>query len=168
MAKIEKNLIVDSLKVLKVMNEIALLTTATTLTAKESGHTIVLNSATAFTVTLPKALPGLFYRFKIGIPTTTTGHKITVGNAADFFFGRAVVISSTADQTLTQTVTYSTASGTPTSWDFLTFDGDDAATGGNEGDIIEVHAVDNLGWLVTAHLVTTSANPAAIAVFAAS
>ncbi len=55
------------------------LTTTRTLLAKESGSKVMLNSATAFTTTLPKAAKGLEFRFFVQIAASATGHTIATG-----------------------------------------------------------------------------------------
>ena len=93
--------------------------------------------------------------------------KIAV-TAGDAFFGRVQVQDNNTDnQTAMQVVTYATATGTPGSYDVMTFDGDATTSGCAAGDIVELVAIDDAAWAVNA-LLTTTGTPSSIAVIAGS
>lgn len=61
------------------------LTTTRTMLAKESGAKVMLNHATAFTVTLPPPAVGLAYTFFVQIAASSTGHTIAVGSGPTMY-----------------------------------------------------------------------------------
>jgi hypothetical protein len=135
---------------------------AKTLTAAESGATVIWthDAGTGYNITLPKCAQGLKFTIKFELGTAIAAHHITVGDAADRFFGVAKVWSTTADNTAAQSKAL-LATGAK----YLHCQSDVATTGGNAGDIIELVAIDDTHWLVSANLHTTNANPGSIAVF---
>ena len=132
------------------------------LTAADSGSTVIWthDAGTGYNITLPKCAQGLKFTIKFELGTAIAAHHITVGDAADRFFGVAKVWSTAADDTAVQS-----KAKAATGAKFLHCQSDLGTTGGNAGDIIELVAIDDTHWLVSANLHTTNANPGSIAVF---
>lgn len=63
-----------------VVNPVIVLTTTRRLRASESGARVVLNSATAFTTTLPPPAKGLEFFFIVKLVGAATGHIVAVGS----------------------------------------------------------------------------------------
>jgi hypothetical protein len=135
---------------------------ATTLTAADSGATIVWthNGATGYNITLPKCATGLRFTVRFEIGTAIGGHHIAVGDASDRFFGTATVMSTTADKSAVQS-----KAKAATGAKFIHTQSDIATTGGNAGDVIEIVAIDDTHWLVNARLHTSNAAPSGLTVF---
>ena len=146
---------------------VTILEAASTLTANDSGETLVLNSATGFTTTLPAAIKGQHFRVVIAVSSTDAALKIAAASG-EYFYGNIKVISTTDDKTAVQSITKATASGTPGSYDHLVLDGDAATSGCLAGDCLELYCVEDGGWLVVASIATSNANPGSVAVIAAS
>lgn len=146
---------------------ITILESGTTLTANDTGETLVLNHATGFTTTLPAAKKGQHFRVVIAVSSTDGNLKVAAASG-EYFYGNIKVVSTTADNTAVQSITKATASGTPANYDHLVLDGD-AATGGSlAGDCLELYCVEDGGWLVVASVCTSNANPGSVAIIAAS
>jgi len=145
-----------------------------TLLPAFSGMTLFIDAATLAggTIVLPTASPGLFFKFII-VDASTTAFKIATNNAGSSgtvqrFIGKVVVNSTTKDKIAVQTVTNT---GNTFDNDTLSFDGDAATSGGNEGDVIHLHCatISSVAtWVVDARLTTTHVNPGSIAVIGAS
>jgi len=139
------------------------ITSAVTLTNKDSGRLFLINASTGFTITLPPARIGMNFRFAFDVGGTDGAMLMTVGDALGYFYGRFLVTQSDAGDTLaSQVVVKATAAATPTSYDYMLFDGDATATGGDVGSYVEIVCTVKDGWLVRAHL-GTSGTPASIA-----
>lgn len=147
---------------------IQLLSSATTLAESDSGETLVLNSATGFTTTLPAAKQGLYFRILIAVQSTDGNLKVAAQSGEYFYGGVRVISTNTGDQTSFQDVPKSTAAGAPGNYDHLRFDANLASQGGQAGDIIELHCVENGAWLVTAIIGNADGNPSGIDVIGAS
>lgn len=133
----------------------------TTVTAEQSGTMFTISDLDA-AITLPSAVAGLHYQFVM--EGVANGATITCASG-DAFFGNFKVTSTTDDKTSSdQIVTASAATSTPASSNVLTLDGDANTSGGNAGDTIEIVAVNDTLWKVTAVLVTAGSAPAAIAI----
>ncbi len=63
------------------------ITSATTLTAADSGKHVFLNSATAFATTLPTEAAGLEFWFHIGATEPTTTHTVVTASSANTIQG---------------------------------------------------------------------------------
>lgn len=61
------------------------LTAARTLKARENGSLVILNSATAFTTTLPPAQKGLYFSFFVKVAAGATGHVVAVGTGPKMY-----------------------------------------------------------------------------------
>lgn len=139
------------------------ITAAETLEKKDSGRLFLVNASTGYTITLPKAQVGLTFNFVFDVGGTDAAMKITVGDTADYFYGQVHVTQSDAIDTLaSQVVVKATALATPTSYDWLLFDADATATGGDVGSYVDITCTVDGGWLVIAHL-GTSGTPGSIA-----
>ena len=137
-----------------------------TLTAAQSGSTVFLNNATA-TVQLPAAAAGLNFKVILGIETTA-GCDILAASG-DAFFGIIRLFSDTADQVgVPQQISHATAIGTVASYDTMDFVAATATIGGMAGDMVEICAVDDTAWHVSADLTTTANDPGTVAVIVAS
>lgn len=69
-----------------------------TLTAAQSGSTIILNRAAGCTITLPAAVVGANFTFVVGTVTTSNAHKVitsagTVFLAGGLFFDKALTVT---------------------------------------------------------------------------
>jgi len=69
-------------------------TTTEAVTAKETGKTFLLNSATGFVTTLPAAKVGLRYKFIVGTAPTSGNHTVVTASSANVIHGQ---ISSAED-----------------------------------------------------------------------
>jgi hypothetical protein len=146
---------------------ITILEAASTLTANDTGETLVLNHATGFTTTLPAAKKGQHFRVVIAVSSIDGNLKIAAASG-EYFYGNIKVVSTTADNTAVQAITKATASGTPADHDHLKLDGNLAAGGGLAGDCLELYCVEDGGWLVVASICSSAADPGSVAVIAAS
>lgn len=68
-------------------------TAAVTLTAAQSGATILLNAAAGFEITLPALAAGLRYRFQVGAAFATTNFTIVSASSTNIIEGGAIVNS---------------------------------------------------------------------------
>ena len=137
-------------------------TKARTLTADESGSTLLWTKGTSHTITLPAAEAGLNYKIVIKVGSNNL-HKIATASG-DCFFGKVVVRSSNATHdSAIQQVTHAVATGTVADYDHLKLDGNATDTGSGVGSVVELECIDGTAWRVTADLVTSSASPASIA-----
>ena len=133
---------------------------ATTLTAEQSGSTILHNSA-ATAITLPSAKAGLNFKIILGIETTT-GCNILTAAVTECFFGYIPLHTDVVDNTgVTQQITYATAVAAPGSYDAMKFIAATATIGGVAGEVISLTCINNVAWFVDIPNHTTSAdNPA--------
>ena len=145
---------------------VTLVTAASTLTANDSGETIVINHATAFTTTLPAAKKGQTFRFVIAVASTSP-HKIAAASG-EYFYGSIRVISTTDNKTSSQAVTKAVAVADPGDYDHISLDSNATTSGGVAGDVIELYCVEDGGWLVSAILTLSTGSPSSIAVIGAS
>lgn len=76
-------------------------TTATSLTvtkAEHAGKTVLVNSTSPITITLPAATgSGAKYKFVMGVDATGTASKIRVANAVDVMMGYAFAVTTSSD-----------------------------------------------------------------------
>ena len=150
----------------KVGSEVIVAVADKTLAASDSGATVFVNAA-AISVTLPAAKAGLKFKIILGVDTTAGADLLAA--SGDCFFGIVRLFSDTADQVgVPQQVSHATAIAAPGSYDTMDFVADTATIGGMAGDIIEVVAVDDIAWHVSADLTTDQANPGTVAVIIAS
>jgi len=164
-----RSLINENQNQLKIRNDQVVAATTTTLTADQSGATILWDASAAGTIlTLPAAATGLNFRIILKDTVHTDDDcQITV-TAGDCFYGVITLSSATIDKIANQRVDYDTATTTPGSYDFLNFSPDAQTTGGASGDVLHITAVDATAWHVRAHLTTTGNTPASVAVIAGS
>jgi hypothetical protein len=88
-------------------DQIITLTTTRTLLAKESGAKVILNSATAFTTTLPAAADGLSFYVFVKVAASATGHTVAVGTGPKMYgkvspTGAAAAATASKGRTNTQ------------------------------------------------------------------
>ena len=122
---------------------------ATTLTAAQSGATVLHQVADA-ALTLPAAKAGLNFKIVLGIASTSGCNILTASNA-DCFFGVIPISSSgTDDQTgIAQILTHAVAIAAPASYDAMKFVAATATIGGLAGECIWLTAVDDTAWYVS-------------------
>ena len=150
----------------KVGSEVIVAVADKALAASDSGATVFVNAA-AISVTLPAAKAGLNFKIILGIDTTAGADILAA--SGDAFFGIVRLFSDTADQVgVPQQISHATAIGTVANYDTMDFVADTATIGGMAGDVIEVVAVDDTAWHVSADLTTTQNNPGTVAVIVAS
>ena len=136
------------------------LSTSTTLLASNSGSTYYLNSVSGFVITLPAAAPGVVFKFII--IGANTGNISIVTATGDYVYGKAVVTSNSATgQSRVGTVTQNNSRNE------INLDPDSTSSGGRQGDVVDIVAVDSTNWLVTANLTTSSTTVAAVLVMPA-
>ena len=123
------------------------------------------------TITLPTPQKGLVFRFRISVADSKAFFISCSDNSkgdAQYIYGGVTVVSIvSADKVARQVVRKSTSSGTPASYNRLTIASSISASGGNEGDEIELIGLSSTEWLVRANLSTLNAAPASIAVIGA-
>lgn len=68
------------------------ITSATTLTAADSGAFIVLNSATGFVTTLPALAEGLEFTFLVRTAPTSGSHTVVTASSANVMLGQILTI----------------------------------------------------------------------------
>ena len=150
----------------KVGSKVIVCTADTTLTAADSGATVLVQNA-AISVTLPAASAGLNFKIIFGI-ATTAGADI-LATSGDCFFGIVRLTSTTADQMgVPQIITHATAIATVADYDTMDFVAATATIGGSAGDSVNLVAVDDTAWHVNTTLTTSNANPGTVAVIVAS
>lgn len=70
-----------------VANVIDVTTSTLTLTAAQSGSTVLLDRAAGSTVTLPNDVAGLTFQFVVATTVTSNSYKVIIGSASSFFQG---------------------------------------------------------------------------------
>ena len=126
----QRNIVVNSLR---VRGGAQALTGAITLNEQDHAyHTLVLNNATGFTVTLPAATgSGAIYKFVVGTTVTSGSLIIQCGNTTDEFHGLLMLCDTDTTDTLTAEVALD-----GDGFDTITMDGSTA--GGIMGDSFEI------------------------------
>lgn len=87
-------------------------TAATTLTAADSGKTILLNAAAGFAITLPAAVAGLKYKFLTAAAFATTAFTIVTDSGDNVIQGGAIVNSVFVPAADEDTITFSASAET--------------------------------------------------------
>ncbi len=137
-------------------------TATETLPKTDNGATLFCDASTlgGGTITLPTATTGVFLRVYVDV----AGGAFDINAASgDYFYGAVHVDSTSADNHALQTVTRATASGAVASHNQLTIHAASSTTGGAAGSHLELTCIDNDGWFVTGHLISTNGNPGSIA-----
>ena len=130
---------------------------ATTLTAAQSGATVLHQSAST-ALTLPAAKAGLNFKIILGIEAVSGCNILTASNA-DCFFGYIPMHSDTADKVgVPQQITHATAIAAPASYDAMKFVAATDTLGGVAGTVISLMAVDDTAWSVDIPNHSTSDN----------
>jgi hypothetical protein len=99
---------------------ITTLTAASTLTAAQSGTTLVLSSATEFATTLPAPAAGLVYTFIVGAAPSGANYTVVTASSANIIKGQAYPASGDAGDTGTADDTISFVSGSSVAGDTVT------------------------------------------------
>lgn len=136
------------------------LSVSTALVAGNTGNTYYLNSVSGLAITLPAAAPGIVFKFiVIGVGTGNININTASG---DYVYGKAIVTSNSATgQSRVGTVPSNVNRNN------IILDPDSDISGGRQGDVVELVAVDSTNWLVTANLTTSSATVGAVSVMPA-
>ena len=131
---------------------------ATTLTAAQSGATVLHNSANT-AITLPAAKAGLNFKIILGIESTSGCNIVTASNADCFFGVIPLSCEDTDDQTgVAQKLTHAVAIAAPASYDAMKFVAATATIGGVAGETIWLSCIDDVAWHVAIPYHATSAN----------
>ena len=138
----------------------------TTLTAADSGSTIVWTKGSAHDITLPAAAEGLHFRIIIAVGAAAN-HYIKTASTADVFYGKAVINTSNATEAAPAVQIVTKSTGLSSTIDRIHLHKSNAANGGQAGDVIDIYAVDDTYWLVDARLTTSNGTPNAAAVLIA-
>ncbi len=167
MENLKRELQMNNATITGQKNKVIAVNGTRTLTAEESGATLMWTKGTSHTITLPPAQAGLCYKIVIKVNSNNL-HKIATA-AGDCFFGKVVVRSSNATHdSAIQEVTYADATGTVADFDHLHIDGNASTTGSGVGSVIELECIDDVAWRITADLTTSNGSPASIATITAS
>ena len=141
----------------KVMR-ITQVTSATTLTAAESGTTVYWTHGSTHDLTLPAATVGLNFKVVL-VAGATAAHNI-VSQSSDKIYGKVVVTKAGSDdKNSTQVVLKGSAV------DKVKLHKSTTTLGGDAGDTIELVCIDAGYWTCTASLVS-SGTPSGTAVLA--
>lgn len=73
----------------KVVEKTIVLAATATLKGRDNGARVILNSATAFTTTLPAPTPGMYFTFFVKVAAAATGHDILPAAATTVVYGKA-------------------------------------------------------------------------------
>jgi hypothetical protein len=141
-------------KIAEAKSEIILADEETlTLTADDSGKTIVLDKADGVAVALPITEVGLKFKFVVKTTVTSVGYILTAGKATDLFIGAVTMVDTDSSDTFTDQVP------DVTNDDVMTLNG--STTGGLIGSYFELECIAETRWWVSGVLRHTSnvANP---------
>ena len=138
--------------------DVIITSAATTLTAEQSGSTVLHQSANT-ALTLPAAKAGLNFKLILGIEATSGCNILTASNADCFFGVIPISCDDTDDQTgVAQKLTHAVAIAAPASYDAMKFVAATATIGGVAGECIWLTCVDDAAWHVSIPYHATSAN----------
>ena len=128
-------------------------TSATTLTAVQSGALVLMDAAAGFTITLPTPVAGMQFEFLQTVTQTSGTQKIYTGSASIFMLG--------------EVLTYTTATASPAGFAFdgathVAYTSNGTTTGGIIGTRIVCTALSSTVWAITGQVVGsgTIATPA--------
>lgn len=99
------------------------LTAASTLTADDSGKTLLLNSATEFATTLPLPTAGWKSKFIVKAAPVGTAYTIVTNGGADLIDGLALVNGATVAAANEDTITFTASAAVSGDWVELFSDG---------------------------------------------
>lgn len=119
--------------------------TTVTLTAANSGATVVMDSGAACAVTLPNAVPGLYYDFIC--PVTTHASTTVTCAASDFFEGTVFLLATDTDAVPFE------STGDGSADDVLTLNG--TTTGGAAGSFFTLRCVTADKWMISGTLLAS-------------
>lgn len=112
---------------------------ATTLTAAQSGATVLLDTAAGSIVTLPTPAAGIRFKFAVSVSVTSNSHIIG-GAAGEFLIGGIQMMIDTTGVSEGQFLNGTT---------HLTLTHNGSTTGGLIGTVYEFEALNATQWLVT-------------------
>jgi len=92
------------------------LAAATTLTAEDSGKTLVLSAATEFAVTLPAPANGLKFKFVIGAAPSGASYTVATSGGSNVIEGLAVVNGATVAAVNEDTITFTDGAAAVGGW----------------------------------------------------
>ncbi len=124
-----------------------------TLTADDSGKTIVLDKADGVAVALPVTEVGLKFKFFVKTTVTSVGYILTAGKTTDLFIGAVTMVDTDSSDTHTDQVPDVSDD------DVMTLNG--TTTGGLIGTCFELECIAEGRWWVNGVIRHTSnvANP---------
>ena len=111
-----------------------------TLTAKQSGATVLLDTAAGSVVTLPTPAAGMEFDIFVSTSVTSNSHQINTSAATEFIGGAIQMVIDTSGTSEGQV-------GDPTSHVTITMNG--STTGGLYGTWIKVRAISSTVWIAT-------------------
>lgn len=115
-------------------------TSATTLTAADSGALCVWNAAAGFTFTLPTAYAGLWFDFVVGVTATSSAHKVITASASEFIVGAFLQVPDGAAQIVARAADGST---------IRAWSANGTTTGGYQGDSFRLTAISATQWVIS-------------------
>ena len=115
-----------------------------TLSVDQSGETIVMDRAAGIVITLPLAVPGLYYDFDVTTSVTSNSYKIITGAATEFLVGGATNV----DTDTSNAVAF--FSGNGSTHRAVTMNG--TTTGGLIGTSIRFTCLSATRWMVTGQI----------------
>jgi len=135
-----KNIVADTSMRFK-RNVISGLGATRTLTALESGSTVLLDRAAGIVLTLPAPSPGLWYDIKTTVTVTSNAYKFSTGTQGTDFFNGGVV---NVDTDTSNAVAVHTCDGS--THDNVSMNG--TTTGGLIGSNFRLTAITATLWLI--------------------
>lgn len=133
--------------------EIVATSSATTLTAKQSGALVLMDAAVGYTITLPTPVAGMQFEFLQTVTQTSGTQKIATSAATVFILG--------------EVLTFTTATASPAGFAFdgathIAYTSNGTTTGGIIGTRLKFEALSSTVWALTGVVVGsgTIATPA--------
>jgi len=112
-----------------------------TLSEDDSGSTILLDRAAGIVVTLPRAVPGLFYDFIVATTVTSNAYKVITGAATELLVGGYTNV----DTDTSNAVAVYTGNGST----HIAVSSNGTTTGGRVGTNLRFTCVSSTQWLVS-------------------
>lgn len=114
---------IDELAKLDASSQVEVLTEAATLTAGDSGKTLILNSATEFAVTLPAPALGLRYRVVVSAAPVGASYTVVTNGGDNLIDGSATVAGLVVAAANEDTITFTAGAALSGDWVELISDG---------------------------------------------
>jgi hypothetical protein len=114
---------IGELAKLDAASQVTILTAASTLTAAQSGSTLVLNSATEFATTLPAPSLGLRYRFIVSAAPVGASYTVVTNGGANLIDGSATVAGLVVAAVNEDTITFTAGAALSGDWVEVVSDG---------------------------------------------